>query len=153
MDKKSQMKMFETIAVLVVFFFILAIGLVFYFNIQKKSIGTTQEEFSELRDVQIAQLISNMPELECPTTLETENCVDEYKLKIGQLDKGYYYDFFGYSTLIVNVYDIETKTWGDYTIYNNPKGESSSRINVPASIYDPINKIKKFGILNITIYK
>ncbi len=142
--------MFETIAVLVVFFFILAMGLIFYFNIQKKTIVDTQEEFGELKDVQIAQLISNMPELECPTTLETENCVDEYKLKVlkeDNLDKNYYYDFFGYS--IISVYDIDN----DYLIYDNPKGKSSSKIHVPITIYNPIDKIKKFGILNITISK
>lgn len=143
MSRKAQFKMFETIAVLVVFFFILVIGLMFYSNIEKKKISATKEEFSQLKAVEISQLVSSFPELECPTTLETENCVDEYKLN--KLDN-YYYDFFGYST--ITVYDLEK----DYLIYDNPKQGSSSRMYVPVSIYDPASKIKKFGILNITVY-
>ena len=154
--RKAQMKMFETIAVLIIFFFLLIMGLVFYANVERKSISQKQEEFDELKEVELAQLISAMPELECPTTLETENCVDLYKLKALTNDRkpsffknniNYYFDIFGFSTITVDIIGSES-----YVLYDNKQGESSSRINVPVSVYNPITKTKEFGILNITSY-
>lgn len=152
MYKKSQLKMFETIAVLVVFFFILVIGLMFYSSAERKSLGKTADEFKQMKDVEKAQLIAYLPELECPTTLETENCIDLYKVLVAKdifNDKDYYYDIFGYST--ITIYDMDDN---DYLIYDEKpeKIASSSRINVPVSLYDDTTKQKKVGILNITIY-
>jgi len=148
--RKAQFKMFETIAILVVFFFILILGLTFYASVEKKKIETTSSEFKQLKEVEIAQLISYMPELECPTSLETENCIDLYKVlvikDIFSSKKSYYYDLLGYST--ITVYDLDK----EYLIYDNPKQGSFSRMYIPVSLYNATKKIKQFGILNITIY-
>ncbi|MEK6857974.1 MAG: hypothetical protein AABX39_05290, partial [Nanoarchaeota archaeon] len=62
---KAQVKMFENIGVLVVFFFLLGIGIVFYSNYQSQSLAVEQKKLLELRSLKLAEQMYNLPELDC----------------------------------------------------------------------------------------
>lgn len=157
--------MFETIAVLFVFFILLIVGLIFYSGVERKSLENDLREFNQLRVIENAQLISFLPELECPTSLEKDNCIDLYKIKvvedIFEQNKVYYYDIFGFSTVtVIQIFpQVIPPEDGKWIIYDNPKDDTipeeertSSKIRVPVSLYDSIDKKYKFAILDITNY-
>jgi len=83
MKKKSQIKMFETIAVLIVFFFLIGFGMTFYFMIAKSGAKKEAERAQSLKVIQVLQKISHLPELDCIRVgVETENCFDLIKLRL-----------------------------------------------------------------------
>jgi len=69
--------MFETLAVLVVFFFFLIFGASFYFKIQENSLLRELERSAQLQAVQTAQKALTLPELDCSFAgVQRQNCVD-----------------------------------------------------------------------------
>ncbi|MDP7180868.1 MAG: hypothetical protein QF486_06285 [Candidatus Woesearchaeota archaeon] len=62
---KAQINMFETIAVLVVFMFLLGVGLVVYAGIHKSSLEKDVSQARDVRSVRIAETAFFMPELDC----------------------------------------------------------------------------------------
>ena len=161
--KKAQIKMFETIAVLLIFFVLIAFGLIFYVRVYSGSIEETGEEYFELKAIQTAQLVSFLPELQCtsPTSMNIvdDNCFDLLKVKAlteiikddQKLRNEYYYDIFGSSKIsIEQIYPSEMK-WEVYDKASNKKSMSS--IKIPISLYNASSKKNNFGVLNIDIYK
>lgn len=63
-QRKAQLKMFETIAVLVVFFFLIVFGVSFYFVMQRSSYNKQVERNMQITAIDIAQKISDIPELD-----------------------------------------------------------------------------------------
>ena len=161
--KKAQIKMFETIAVLLIFFVLIAFGLIFYVRVYSGSIEETGEEYFELKAIQTAQLVSFLPELQCtsPTSMNIvdDNCFDLLKVKAlseiikddSKLRNEYYYDLFGSSKIsIEQIYPSEMK-WDVYDKSSNKKSKSS--IKIPISLYNASSNRNNFGILNIDVYK
>ena len=162
--KKAQIKMFETIAVLLIFFVLIAFGFIFYVRVYGGSIQETGEEYFELKAIQIAQLVSFLPELQCtsPTSMNIvdDNCFDLLKVKAlseiikddQKLRNEYYYDLFGSSKIsIEQIYPSEMK-WDIYDKSPTNK-ESMSSIKIPISLYNASSNKNNFGVLNIDIYK
>jgi len=97
--RKAQLKMFETISVLVVFFFILIFGLVWYNNNQKEQLKTLIEENNQLRAMEIMKIANNLPELQCSMeNIQTTNCFELSKLdsfsEVAASNKLYYINLF-----------------------------------------------------------
>ena len=79
MNKKAQIKMLESIMVLIMFFFLVAIGLKFYGNVQLQELQKTQSEFERLDSVKIANILMTLPELACTTDNEFDgSCIDYF---------------------------------------------------------------------------
>ena len=156
--------MFETIAVLLIFFVLIGFGLIFYVRVYSGSIGETEEEYFELKAIQTAQLVSFLPELQCtsPTSMNIvdDNCFDLLKVKAlseiikndQKLRNEYYYDLLGSSKISVEqIYPSEMK-WDVYD--KSPANKKSiSSIKIPISLYNASSKKNNFGVLNIDIYK
>ena len=158
-SKKAQVKLFETIAILTVFFFLLIFGMSFYSSMQMKSFQREQKKLMDLAAVQIAQKTADMPELQCSVrNIPVDNCFDI--LKMESFDNVYttditaqdfYYDIFGYSTLSVEeIYPEKEK----FIIYDNPLPNSTDRLQtkIPVSIYNPKTKRYGMGILYVDSY-
>jgi hypothetical protein len=160
---KAQVKMFETIAVLVVFFFLLIFGASFYFVLQKSSIEKEAIKTIQLRSIQTTQKVSYLPELDCTQVgIQVENCFDAIKLKkfsdmlndeeTGERIRLDYFNVFGYSTVNVrSIFPVEqefllyNKTMEDYTtMYKN---------NLPLTIFNPILNTYSFGVVEVTVYE
>jgi hypothetical protein len=162
MSRKAQIKMFETIAVLVVFFFLLVFGASFYFVLQKSSVQRAVIRTIQLQSIQTTQKVSYLPELDCTQVgIQVENCFDEIKLEkfadmLNDVDTGEktrldYFNVFGYSTIVVRSIFPKAK---NYTLYEKPLEDYSTMFknNVPLTIYDPIENRYSFGVLEVTFY-
>jgi hypothetical protein len=160
---KAQMQMGETIAVLVVFFFLLVIGLVFYVNIASTKAEESRYKNTELESVNVMKRALSLPELQCShNNIVDEACVDRYKI-IAARDamlnsdvKASYFDLFGTSTIsIIQIYPAPT-TAAENTVllYDYRLIEFSSRLNTstPISIYNPLTKSYAFGIMETVTY-
>jgi hypothetical protein len=156
MKKKAQMQMMETIAILFIFFILVAFGFIFYANMLKGSVEITKRETSELRAVELAQTVSTMPELYCSeeNVLET-NCIDLLKIDTAAevINNNYitYFDLFGYADISVEEVFPNNE---NYTIYSNKPSEYKARLPsyIPISLKDPLNKGYAFGIMTVVLY-
>lgn len=162
-QKKAQIKMVESVFVVIFFFMLLMIGVVFMSKFQKtESVKITSEKDMK-RAVQLAQSFSSLPELSCSiNNVIEENCIDLVKLKkmvdLNKTDHLYYFDLFKYGSVNVEVLELSTggePSWdGPYIIYHQEKTNVDySTIPLPMTIYDPTEKIYKFGIMSVTFYE
>ena len=159
-NKKSQIKMFETIAVLIIFFVLIGFGLVFYSSIQGQGFQAKQEENFELKAIQTAQLVSFLPEIQCSSDgIITNDCFDilkiealNYVINTGELRNEYYFDTFGYSDISINQIYPPGVNWNIYERHlTNSKAKSS--IQIPISLYNASSRKYNFGVLNVAVYR
>ena len=159
-SKKSQVRMMETIAILLVFFVIVVIGFMFY--IKTASIGQSSKitKIQELESIRISQAISFLPELQCSSkNIIKDNCFDKLKLDVFQTDDfqsmdGFstnYYNMFYFSTIVVNeTYPSTSNSW---VLYDRPIEKAPFFVtSIPILIYDPVERINAFGLLNVKHY-
>ncbi|MBT3405908.1 hypothetical protein HN419_01950 [Candidatus Woesearchaeota archaeon] len=79
--RKAQVQMAETIGILFIFIVLVALGVSFWFKIQSSSISQKTVELQELQAVEVVQIVSNLPEIQCSRLNEVEdNCFDERKM-------------------------------------------------------------------------
>ena len=163
MQKKSQIQMLETIAVLYIFFVLFFIGFVFYTQVIKGSIEAQKDENFQLKAIEIAQRASSLPELQCSEdNIVSDNCIDLIKLKTASkviLDNYiYYYDRLLFSKIkVTRVYPIDPTDLpenNEWTLYNNPLDDFSNKLvtNIPISILDPVENEKYFGVMTVELY-
>ncbi|MBW2996271.1 hypothetical protein KY332_03150 [Candidatus Woesearchaeota archaeon] len=153
---KGQIKMFESIAVLVVFFILLMFGLMFYSQVQKASFQREMEQIRIEKAIDTAQRVFFLPELNCIGTHDVD-CLDELKLEnaesIIKENSVYYQDIFGFSNVeIQKIYPESIDSWQLYDV-PRPKYTGIISVQFPVSLYDPIEDLYSFGILYIDVYK
>jgi len=155
-NKKSQIQMMETIAVLFIFFILVLIGFVFYAQVLKSNIDVEKEESIQLNAISIAQRVSFLPELQCSEeNIASDNCIDLLKLdaasKIMQENEIYYYDRLLFSKVTVNEIYPNPRQW---TLYDRGLNNFSNKLttNIPISILDPINKKNSFGLMTVELF-
>lgn len=156
-SNKAQIKMFETIAVIVVFFFILVIGLIYYSGVQNREIKKMQEEDKELRAIEIMKIATYLPELQCSMdNVLTANCIDLAKLENSEIhfsqNRLYYTNIFSFGNITVRQIYPEDK---EYNLYfsNRPSARDRTTSNIPILIYDSINRRNYAGILIVEQYQ
>jgi hypothetical protein len=158
-SKKSQIQMMETIMVLIIFFIIVVLGLMFYFRILNENNLEAQEKLKEHSSIEVAQLASTLPELQCFE--DKSNCIDILKLEAySELltvedFASYYFDYFGYSNITVQQifpFGVE-KEWQLYL--NKPDNFNKSRLTTffPIVLYNASADVNYFGFINIEVYK
>ncbi|MBW2970035.1 hypothetical protein KY319_02835 [Candidatus Woesearchaeota archaeon] len=155
---KGQVKMFETIAVLIVFFFLLFTGAAFYFGAQKSSLQKERVKASEQYAFQTALKAFYLPELDCSFLVtQKDNCIDKIKMtKLAELintnEKAQtdYYSEFGYSTITTKDVFTEEK----WTIYTNIPEDYTSKIKAqtPILLYDAWVDRYSFGVIEVDVY-
>ncbi len=151
----------ESIAILIIFFFLLMFGFAFYTKIQKISYEDQKRVLLELSIIKLSQRAAFMSEFQCSfKDISVDNCYDYYKLRAfeGIIDSeqdvmDYYSNMFGQSE--INIKEIYPGN-SNYILYSNPLPEKDSkfieRLGFPISIYNATSKSFSIGILNITIY-
>lgn len=158
--KRAQIKLFESLAVLVVFFFFLIFGASFYFKLQEASLKRQFEENTQLKVVQIAQKSLTMPELECSRIgVQRDNCIDYLKaIKFKELlDSGAdvkldYFKTFEYSKITLHrVYPGPEAI--DLYLRDDPENKQEERVlQIPVLIYQPLSNEYAFGYLEVRVY-
>lgn len=159
MKEKAQVKMFETVAVMLVFFFLLGFGLAFYFMFAGMQDKIAADRIFEARAMQAAQKISTIPELDCTLSGRSdENCFDLLKLISfrehleDEMIEQDYFEVFGYADISIKVIYPEEK---EYSLYSKLPVEDtvdSKFIQYYVMVYHPIIKNFGFGILQIRYY-
>lgn len=154
--------MFETVGVLIVFFILLGMGIVFYYNMQQQSILEAAEEQAQLRSVSIAQQVSFLPELECSRNgVPEENCIDLIKLQKAyphmRANMAQYYDLFLHSKITLEKIYPSPQIWQIYDspspeAVQDPRGVSTKRIFVPISLYDPSQDTYSYAVMDVAVY-
>ena len=157
-NRKAQIKMFETIAVLVIFFFLIVFGVSFYFVMQRSSYNRQVERNAQLVSVQLAQKISDIPELDCALAgIQIDNCVDKIKLEMFNeklkegLSRVNYFRVLGYSKIAINeVYPTDKV----HELYENePQDYIGAYKNwLPVLLYDAVENTFSFAVMEITTY-
>ena len=81
-NKKAQIRLNETIAVLFIFFVLILFGIIFYYQYQKIAIKEKQEELLASRAMETTLKTLFMPELVCTKgeAQAEDNCLDVIKL-------------------------------------------------------------------------
>jgi hypothetical protein len=160
--KKAQIKMGENIAVLFIFFILIALAMVFYMRLQNSQLKTLSNEDLAKKAIYISQRISYLPELQCSKeNVWDDSCFDKYKIiqmydlqQTETQNRLYYFDSFGYATVSLQVYSLDGDEEELYTIYNISKNFTQKpTFYFPFSVYNAIEETKQFGILKIEVYK
>lgn len=110
------MQITETIAVLFIFFILVAFGIIFYYRYQQGALIEEQQELRAARAMDTTLKVLFLPELMCTKgTFEYEdNCIDLPKLRALQTaeyfknNEPYYYQLFSTSKITI------------HTLYPNP---------------------------------
>jgi len=161
-SKKSQIKMMETMGVIVVFFFLIMFGYNFYVKIQESSFARQAQRNRALKAIQLAQKSSFLPELQCSfKNVQVENCLDLLKVNAfynnitinSSSGRSDYYDVFGYANITLNeVYPNNTRWFEIYTVKPN-RVDYQLRSFIPVSMYNSTTKSFGFGILYVDYYE
>jgi hypothetical protein len=158
--RKAQIQMFETIGVLVVFFFLLVASAAFYFKFQESALKKELAKQAQLQSLQTAQRAMFLPELDCSfVSVQRENCFDRYKLvalqdvaaQDSRMEKQYF-GLFGYAN--VSVRQVYPATSFHTTIYARIPEEYHSVLKsfAPVLLYDPLEKSFSFGVMEVATY-
>ena len=165
--KKAQIRMTETIAVLIIFTFLLFMGYSWYVGIQQREYQAQLRDLRAKEAVQISLRTYFLPELHCSfgTRLETEGCIDKYKFEVlrdlmaSPEVKDFYRYVFGSSKItLVQVYPdfpfiINIPSNPELILFDaSIEGVSSRQTQMPVAIYDPIQRKYAFGYLVVDYY-
>lgn len=153
--KRSQIKLFESIAVLVIFFFLVAIGLRIYGGYELHALEEMQVQFSTLDSIKTSLLLLSLPELTCTVySLDRGSCIDLYKAhafaELTLAHGDHYYDKFRDSLIVLEQIEPSPFT---ITLYNE-SGELTGSFRytpVPVSIWNPVRRYYGLGILHVYV--
>ncbi|MFT4311720.1 MAG: hypothetical protein ACMXYF_00640 [Candidatus Woesearchaeota archaeon] len=161
--KKAQIRMFESIAVLILFFFLVAIGLGFYGNIQQAQMEQSRDQLLNLRTIKIANMVAGMPELSCTQEgVKTSACVDFIKAEqmASTPFQATLLDYIEFDNAKIELYEfIEDDFEPVVTILDRAPTEFRAAIpsRVPVTIYRPVpgssHGTYDFGYLEVTTYR
>jgi len=155
-SKRAQIKIFESIGVLVIFAFLLVFGVNLYFTLAKTGIQRDYERALALHVFTMAQKAAFMPELECQITgISQAACIDldkanAFSTLIAQ-DKTNYIAVFGWSTLTLKRIFPPSQP---IVLYEN-KLPGATRIRperLPMQFYNPVTGTYEFGELEVVNY-
>lgn len=155
--KKAQLKIGETIAVLIVFFVLLFFGIMFYSNLERENIKEQVEDIEQQASIDIAQRIQFLPELKCTSGDITRTlCIDKIKMRafknISSQSMTYYQSVFGSSKIeVAEIYP----EFSNYTLlYQGPESQQYFTTFLPISIFEPLPYPGKYkvGMLKVTYY-
>jgi len=158
---RAQLKMFETVGVLVVFFFLLVTAGAFYFGLQKKSLADEHVTAANTLGLQTALRVLYLPELEC-SFLGTirENCIDVMKLdafsNLLEDDdvREAYFSGLGFSSVRVRqAWPCPGRLCAGAVLYNNPVNASVAPATLtPVLLFDPWRDEFAFGVVEVVVY-
>ena len=158
MNRKSQIHMTETIAVLFIFFILILFGIVFYYNYSKTSLKEKQQEWLATQAMDTTLSTLYLPELICSKgEAEPEaNCFDLSKLRyvnstFTKYYSDYYFDLFSYATITVHQLYPPKK---DYVLYDHllPKYTSKEPTYYVVALRNSNPAAYYYGYLQVEVY-
>ena len=157
---RGDIKLFETIGVLIVFLILLGFAIIFYNFVQKSSFEQELQKIAEGKSQEISEKALLLPELDCSLTGITEiNCIDLFKLKgfgaivNGSLDaEAEYFTVFETSEVVVR--QLWPPSNASIVLYNKTpeKYRSKTLFASPILLRQPLQNANIFGIIEVTTY-
>src|SRR3989344_8008210 len=81
-SRRAEIKLFETLGVLIIFMVLLGFAMIFYNIVQQSSLQDELAQQAERKSLDISEKALLLPELDCSITGITElNCIDMLKLR------------------------------------------------------------------------
>ncbi|PIN86109.1 hypothetical protein COV19_06450 [Candidatus Woesearchaeota archaeon CG10_big_fil_rev_8_21_14_0_10_44_13] len=162
--KKSQMKTFESVAVLIIFFILIGLGLIFYTGVQKTSMKQIYTERVEQEAVKMAMRVSYLPEILCSRRkIVEDDCFDVYKLDsvsswISRDEKMFLYYQGDFKESVITIKQIFP--YGrTFTIYSNQPEQEKMKDYYIIPTYIPVSlknssmkNENSIGLLNVTMF-
>lgn len=161
-DRKGQIHLTETIAVLFIFFVLLLLGMVFYYKYSQAALEDKKEELVAARAMDSTLKAIFLPELVCSRgkAEPEDNCFDMIKLR--QADKvfkenlnQYYFNLFSYAHISVEEIYPGKNSW---TIYDKPKPDFKKKeptffvVALKDDLKSPGTPYYRFGYLKVVVY-
>ena len=137
--RKGQIHISETIAVLFIFFVLVAFGMIFYFKYAQYSLKQEQDQLAVARAIRTTSKTLFLPELACTKgeSEAEEDCIDLMKLRqvntiLSRHLQEYYYSIFGYAKIEVKrIYPGPEASW---IIYDLPRPADNTNETILPSI-------------------
>ncbi len=108
--------MAENIAVLILFIFLVVLGLIFYTQYKRGDIAKQQQHLELQNAIEVATRASYLPELQCSQDgLPITNCIDKFKLEaagdgtnsiFNKQKSSTYFSILGYSKIELKEFQI-----------------------------------------------
>jgi len=147
--KRGQLQIQESIFVLFIFFIILVIGMIVFYQMEFRSISKIGQESKDTTFFYLISYVPSMPELVCSEKGIVDECMDISKARaFSNLDDNYYRKIFGHRRIVLNINDedIELFNW-------EPIEYSAERkIDTPVSVFNPRDGSYIIGILEVYNY-
>src|SRR3989344_8678758 len=164
--KRAQIEIGETIVVIFILMILIVFGIVVYYKFQAGSIRQAQQRFGGLKTIELAQVVSNMPELQCSNLKVAEvSCIDQIKAeKLSESlalpnNKAFFFyrELLGTSKIdIEKIYPLNPLAPPEeniITAYDNSRGYKNAEPTfIPVNLYNPIDKTYSFALLKATRY-
>lgn len=164
-NKKGQVQLGETTAVIVIVIILLVIGIVFWSNVSNSNVSDIRTQSQELSVIEIANIVPELTELKCyESGVNKVKCLDWYKILAmnksinDKNDKSvflYYNNYFKNSKItIVRIYPDVTSGINNITIYDAKLSNNTKTllISIPVNIKDYVNKETFYGIIIVEGY-
>jgi len=157
--RRAQVKMFETIGVLIVFILIFAIGLRVYGRVQEQSFMDAKNKFEQFDAIKMSSIVSHLPELVCTARNVQEGaCIDLQKALAFEylMDdvgfQGKYFDIFGQGLIFID--PIDARYPNNITLYNQTPPGSYDVLNTPhpITLYNASDREHIFAVLYVKKY-
>jgi hypothetical protein len=154
---RAQLKMGETIVVLLIFFILLAFGMIFYAGVKNYTNKEDLKKRAALESTQVAQRIETLPEIQCTISGAADyDCIDTFKLEAfmvtARSSKGIYEKIFPNTNItVISAFPV-VKNWSVYDGVYETK-TAGTRFPLPVALYDPVNETHSFGMLIIEVYR
>lgn len=162
MRKKAQIKLGESIGIMVIFFFLLVFGFSFYASYQKKAVIDQKAHLTDMKSIEVTQQTMFIPEIQCTVknVISSDNCFDILKMKAlsnlivtDSKVEEYYYDLFGFSEITIEqIYPAGEPI----VFYSKPlpdeETEAITTTRMAVTLYNAIEGRYNFGIITIQMY-
>jgi len=153
-SQKGQIRLFESIAVLLVLVFLFVFGIQYYAGVQKNAYERMSDQFNRLDSIKAANQIMSSPFLVCSTrNIRSGLCLDKYKLQaVSDPDADIPWPS---GVALMNIRVEQTypslDSW-QITNYQPAQNVSSFATQFPVVIYDPFTFTNTFGFIEIRTY-
>jgi hypothetical protein len=162
-DKKGQVQLGETTAVIVIVIILLVIGIVFWSKVSNSNVSSIQTQSQELSVIEIANIVPELTELKCyESNVNKVKCLDWYKILAMNKsinDKNDRSVFLFYNTYFKNskitvarIYPVVSNS--NITIYDAKLTNNSKTllISIPVNIKDYVSGETFYGTIIVEGY-
>jgi len=163
-NRRGQVQLGETTAVIIIVIILLVIGIVFWSNVSKSNVTTIITQSQELSVIEIANIVPELTELKCyESGVNKVKCLDWYKVLAmnesinNKDDKSaflFYNDYFKNSKItIVRIYPDVSENQ-NITIYDAKLDNTAKKllISIPVNIKDYVSQKTYYGTIIVEGY-